>query len=199
MIKNIVFDIGDVLIDFNPYKYADRIGVSSVRVNEANTILIRSEEWRKYLDGNILLEDLIQHFIGKYPEYEREFKLVLEKDDVKESIFEITENVELLKKLSKDYNIYLLSNIAKESLECISEKYNFVTYVKGGVYSYKVHVSKPNKEIYKILLNKYNITPEETIYIDDKEKNVEMARKLKMIGITYKGKSIIEEIGGILN
>ena len=77
-----------------------------------------------------------------------------------------------------------MSNISIDSYEYVSS-YDFFNYIDGGVYSYEVKVSKPNELIYKILLQRYNLVPEETIFIDDSLKNIEAAEKLGINGVQH--------------
>ena len=198
MIKNIVFDIGEVLIGFDYNINQENINVN--KLNLANDILIKDEMWKEHLKGNNTVLELIDHLKSNNSNLEKEFKELLLKESLLKYIYEIKENIEILKELSLNYNIYLLSNIVKETYENIKENFEFMKYIKGGVYSFKEHYLKPHKEIYKILLDRYNSIPEETIFIDDKIKNIETACEINMHGIQYKSsKDLQEKLGGILN
>lgn len=200
MIKNIVFDIGDVLVTYKPEKYVEKLKMSQMNVVKANDILVTDKSWRDYLNGNITIDKILQHLIKEHSELEQEFRILLEKQHSQNIFHEIEPNVQLLKELAKNYNIYLLSNITKETLEVIQEKFAFAQYIKGGVYSCIEHVSKPDKRIYQTLLKQYHLNATETLFIDDKKKNIEMAEGMGMIGIQYKeNKSLRDVIGGILD
>lgn len=202
MIRNIVFDIGDVLVEYSAILCAKHYAIDYFQLEAANQILIRDEKWREYLNGLILVEDLLQYFINAYPNQKNEFCMLLEKKYQNEILFLITDNVELLKKVKEEhYQVYLLSNITKETLETIHENYDFIRWVDGGVFSYQEHVSKPDKKIYQILLERYHLEAEETLLIDDRFKNIEVASQLGIKGIQYqKGKQInlemIRKMGG---
>lgn len=185
MIKNIIFDIGDVLVGYSPKKEVENLNSNINKIEIANNLIIKDNNWIKYLNGLIILEDLLKYYNLKYPNYEKEFSILLEKRNQKYIIYEIEKNTDIVKKLSTRYNIYLLSNITKETFEYVDE-FAFIKQVKGGVYSFQEHISKPDKAIYKILLSKYDLLPEESIFIDDKLKNVEEAEKLGIKGILYK-------------
>ena len=185
MIKNIIFDIGDVLVGYSPKKEVENLNSNINKIEIANNLIIKDNNWIKYLNGLIILEDLLKYYNLKYPNYEKEFSILLEKRNQKYIIYEIEKNTDIVKKLSTRYNIYLLSNITKETFEYVNE-FAFIKQVKGGVYSFQEHISKPDKAIYKILLSKYDLLPEESIFIDDKLKNVEEAEKLGIKGILYK-------------
>ena len=185
MIKNIIFDIGDVLVGYSPKKEVENLNSNINKIEIANNLIIKDNNWIKYLNGLIILEDLLKYYNLKYPNYEKEFSILLEKRNQKYIIYEIEKNTDIVKKLSTRYNIYLLSNITKETFEYVNE-FAIIKQVKGGVYSFQEHISKPDKAIYKILLSKYDLLPEESIFIDDKLKNVEEAEKLGIKGILYK-------------
>ncbi len=200
MIKNIVFDIGAVLVGYNPNNYAVKNNISVDNLNKAHDILVHTKEWREYLDGNIQNKEILDNLIKNNPEFSDEYKLLLLKENTEYITYQIKENTKLLNELSNKYNIYLLSNITKETMESFKEIYNFVEDTKGGVYSYEAHIGKPNKKIYDLLFSKYSLKPNECIFIDDKLRNVEKANELGMRGILYTNyKNLINELGGILD
>lgn len=185
MIKNFVFDLGRVLVDFYPIPYMEQLGLDDETINKLKEIIFKSQDWVDY-DSGILLHntDIIQKLAKEHPELEEEIKLVLQDDWVK--VHKLREDMaDYLISLKKEgYNIYILSNISIDSYEYVSN-YDFFNYIDGGVYSYEVKVSKPNELIYKILLQRYNLVPEETIFIDDSLKNIEAAEKLGINGVQH--------------
>ena len=74
------------------------------------------------------------------------------------------------------------------------EKFEFRNKIQGGIYSFKEHISKPDKRIFESLINAYSINPEETVYIDDKEKNIATANELGFRGIQCKLEDNLEEL-----
>ena len=200
MIKNIVFDIGAVLVGYNPNDYAVKNNMSIDKLYKAHDILVHTKEWREYLDGNIENQEILDNLIKNNPEFSDEYKLLILKENNEHITYEIKENTKLLKELSNEYNIYLLSNITKETMESFKEIYDFVKNTKGGVYSYEAHIGKPNRKIYDLLFSKYNLNPNECIFIDDKLHNIEMANELGMIGIQYTNyNELVKKLGGKLN
>lgn len=186
MIKNIVFDIGNVLVEYFPSKEIEKLKTNEDKIKEAKKLLSTEVNYRKYLNGLISLDELLDDCNSKYKGFNVEFDLLLSKDTQKYLMHEIEPNTKLLENINKKYVTYLLSNIAKEPFEYIYENFKFAKIVKGGVYSYVEHMSKPEPKIYERLIERYNLIPEETIFIDDKIKNVEEAEKLGIKGILYK-------------
>ena len=82
-------------------------------------------------------------------------------------------NVLDIKTLKKQgYKLYLLTNITEDSYNYINDLININSIFDGGIYSYQEHIIKPDKRIYNLLIKKYNLNKAETIFFDDKEKNV---------------------------
>ena len=87
----------------------------------------------------------------------------------------------------KGYKVYYLSNWSAWTHDLLQEagKFDFLKLMDGGVFSYDAGYMKPNEEIYKILLNKYKINPEEAVFFDDREENIEAANKLGIHGVHF--------------
>lgn len=85
-------------------------------------------------------------------------------------------NISILKVIDelkeRNYRIYALSNISKETFEYVSKKIDYFNRFDGGIISYKVHLLKPDEKIYRLLLNKYQLNVDETIFLDDNIVNV---------------------------
>jgi putative hydrolase of the HAD superfamily len=72
--------------------------------------------------------------------------------------------------------VYLLSNYGRTNFAHAKEQFKFIPLVDGGVISYEVKYIKPEPEIYQILMDKYNINPEEAVFLDDNQANLEAAK-----------------------
>ena len=93
----------------------------------------------------------------------------------------------------KGYKLYILSNFHREAFLEIERKCEFEKYFDGKVVSYDVKLLKPEKEIYEELLKKYNLNPEETLFIDDTLANTEGAEKLGISTIHLINKEKLKE------
>lgn len=185
MIKNVVFDIGNVLVEYFPSKEVEKFKTNENKIWDAKKLYATDINYRKYLNGLISVDEMLQDCNNKYKGFSVEFDLLLIKNKQKYMMHEMKENTRLLENINNKYMTYLLSNIAKESFEYIYENFRFAKIVKGGIYSYVENISKPEPKIYQILIERYNLHPEETIFIDDKIKNIEEAEKLGIKGILY--------------
>ena len=117
-----------------------------------------------------------------------------------EMMFPLDQNVRLLPELKKQgFKLYFLSNFPIDIFEEIKTGYYFFRYFDGGVISSEVKFSKPDRRIYEILLEKYSLTPEESLFIDDIEINVRAAEALGMKGlVTYGSEEISKELAAVL-
>ncbi len=183
MIKNIIFDIGNVILKFN---INDVLKEFTNNVNEQNFILeniINSPEWL----GNALIDT---GYIS------RESAIEIVKDRTNHTNDELISNfwhnynnfakvdervLQLIKKLKdNNYRVYLLSNINPYTFEFVSKSRLF-NLVDGYVLSYKEHKVKPYKAIYNVLIEKYNLKPNECIFIDDNQKNIDTGNLMGFI------------------
>jgi putative hydrolase of the HAD superfamily len=183
MIKNIIFDIGNVILRFDINEVLNKYTSNKEDQKFIYKNIINSPEWLEYslIDTgyitkeiaislvqdrtNHVKDDLIKDFWNNYNNY----ALVDEK--VLDLISTLKEN---------NYKIYLLSNINPYTHEYVS-KSNLFNLVDGYVLSYQVHAIKPHKTIYQNLINKYNINPEETLFLDDNQNNIDTGNSLNLI------------------
>lgn len=192
MIKNIIFDIGNVLLKFTPVeflkdKFHDEEAVGALYKN-----IFLSKEWIELDRGTITDEEAIDRFCSRDPKHENEIKEVMETWN--EMHLPVEGTSEFLKRMKeKGYKIYLLSNYHLKAFEFINSKYDFIRNVDGEIISYRVKLLKPESEIYKALMDKYNLKPEECVFIDDTQVNIEAAKKLGLHGVIFKDAERLEK------
>jgi len=192
MIRNIIFDLGNVLISFIPSEYLKKKNYPS---NIRNTIIndiFRSEEWKKLDNGDITVPEAIDSIVLKSALSREEIALVFNfRTDI---MFPLDDNVRLLPELKKHgYRLYYLSNFPLDSFEEVKNDYFFFRYFDGGIISAEVKLSKPDIRIYRYVLEKYGLKPGECLYIDDIEENVKASEAAGMIGLLTKGSPKILE------
>ncbi|AAK81504.1 putative hydrolase of the HAD superfamily [Clostridium acetobutylicum] len=185
MIKNIVFDIGNVLLKFTPVEFLKSKYKDDKLVEALYENVFKSNEWVELDRGTITEEEATCRFCKRDPHNAKYIREVMETWN--EMHVPVEGTSELMKELrEKGYKIYLLSNYHLKAFKLISDKYDFIRDVDGGIISSKVKLLKPELEIYKALTNSCGIKPEESIFIDDREENVEAAIKLGFNGIVFK-------------
>lgn len=185
MIKNIIFDIGDVLMRFTWNDYVTELFKGDItRINSVNEAINKTGLWIE-LDKNIMTEkETIARMLAYDPASSAYVKLAL--DNARLCFNRLEYSVPWVKELkAKGYNVYFLSNYSKFNIKAAPEVLDFIQYMDGGVFSCDVQLIKPDPAIYKSLWNKYNLTPAECVFIDDRIENVEAAISLGMRAIHF--------------
>lgn len=182
MIKNIIFDLGNVLVKYSPENF---LGKYVKEENKEVFIkeIFKSKEWLELDRGTLSYEDAIEIFAKRVPE-ERESIEKLFRENISSCISPIEENVKIMRELKRNgYSVYILSNFHQPAFEYIKENWDFISEFDGDVVSCYYHYIKPEKEIYETILKKYNLIPSETVFIDDVETNIEGAKEFGIEGI----------------
>ncbi len=182
MIKNIVFDIGNVILKGNSSSV-----LNDIELTDDEYEIIKNGFFSNCEKLDLGTETIEEHF----EKCNIPIKLK-EKVGVKERLINYykyrefnIEIVELMKKLkNSNYDIFILSNNNKEVYNYLS-KLPMFECVNGWVVSCDFCVVKPNKEIYEILFNNYSLKPEECFFIDDKKENIGTAKSLGMSGHVF--------------
>ncbi len=195
-INTIIFDFGGVLIDWNPeYLFLDVFNGNKEKTNWfLNTIC--TSDWNENQDAGYPLAQATQDLIKKHPEHEALIKLYYDKWETMLG-GEITGTVNILKTLlnQKQYKIVGLTNWSHETFPIAQKRFEFLNWFEGIVVSGKEKTRKPFTDIYKILLDRYAITPQEAIFIDDNLKNIETANALGINGIHFKNpKTLVKQL-----
>lgn len=187
MYKNIIFDIGNVLLSFNPRKYLEEKGLEE-KVEHIYKEVFQSKEWLDLDRGTLTEKEAIEIYISRNKDYEDYIRSVF--DGWYNILTPIEDTIEILKTLKNNgYNLYYLSNFHHLAFEHVIKKYDFFNLFDGGVVSYEEKLIKPEKEIYDALINRYNLDPKESIFVDDTKINIEGSEKLDIKGILFEDPS----------
>lgn len=182
MIKNLVFDIGGILLDDGKENLKKFLRISEENVKKLYKTIYGSKEFRQYLVGRLKLEECIKEVIQKNPEQKDYIEKILSKENLPKTMPIKNDILHVLKKLKEKYKIYFLSNLTEDTYLYIK---NILEKFDGGIYSFSAHICKPESEIYIKLLNKYNLKKEETIFFDDRQKNVDIGNRLEIKSIKF--------------
>ena len=199
MIKNIIFDIGNVLVDFRWRKmYEEVFGLEGAELERFADATVRHQAWVDLDEGIITTEEAKEAYAKEVPEY-REYidRIYLEMDKMLVQFDYAISWIQELKE--RGYRIYILSNWSKPAYDaCKDTALSFLPFVDGAVFSYRELMIKPNKEIYELICNRYGINPAEAVFIDDSEPNIISAREYGLNAIhflSYKqGRKELEEL-----
>ena len=186
MYKNIVFDFGGVMVDFDPYEYLiDLFGNHEVE-DEVFALTFGSEEWQLLDAGRITRGEANLRMLDRAKKAGRAFEVRGVLDDWMHILRPRRRMQELVRKLkSRGYCVYYLSNIPEDVLDFLTER-DLKGLFDGGVASCEVHINKPDPRIYKALLDKYQLKAGESVFIDDRLENVQAAFRLGFAGIQMK-------------
>jgi epoxide hydrolase-like predicted phosphatase len=194
MIKNIVFDLGNVLISFMPSEYFEKNNYPDNIKAKILSDIFGSKEWHMLDNGEINTIQAINSIASSSSLKKEEISHIFNlRSDL---LFPLDQNVRLLPELKKKgFRLFFLSNFPLDLFEEVKTGYYFFKYFDGGVISAEAKVSKPDSRIYDLLLKKYSLIPEECLYIDDLEINVRAGEAAGMKGlVTFGSPEISSEI-----
>jgi len=175
MIKNIVFDMGNVLIDYQPARLVAKLFTDSDKRALILNEVFQSPGWKELDRGNITFEDHYQNLVSRLPKYSEEIAWLIDNWHTDQPL--IPGIYDLLKRLrAKSYNLFLLSNASKRFFTYAPEMGIFNLF-KGISISAELNLLKPEKEIYDRFCQIYGLNPIECLFIDDQEENVTAAIK----------------------
>ena len=172
MYKSIVFDLGGVMVDFDPKTYlVDRFCNAEVE-EQVSQLTFESEEWKLLDAGIITRSEANLRMLARAKEYGRAFEVQGVLDDWMHILRPRRRMQELVRKLkSRGYCVYYLSNIPEDVLDLLMRR-DFEGLFDGGVASCEVKINKPDPRIYQALLDKYHLRADECIFIDDRAENL---------------------------
>lgn len=186
MINTIIFDIGMVLVDFCWRKMLHDFGLEGEDLEKVADATVRHPAWNEFDKGLMSTEEVINIFAKSAPEhrayiekiFEDPTKMIAQYDYAKPWIKELKE---------RGYKIYILSNWSKPTYHaCLDNELDFLPLVDGAVFSFQEHVNKPDKKIFEIICERYQINPSEAVFLDDNEANVIGSREFGLNTIHFK-------------
>ena len=173
MIKNIVLDVGGVIFDDSKQNIQKLLNKNCDNIYK----IAYGSGFKKCLLGEISVQEHINSL--KDEKDFNDISYILKKENLIKSYPLIKNNFEYIKDLRKrGYKLFLLTNITEDSYNYINELININDKFDGGIYSYQEHLIKPDYDIYNLLINRFNLNKDETIFFDDKEKNVKAANEV---------------------
>lgn len=196
--KNVVFDIGNVLVRWNPVEITRLTFDDSYDIESLAESIFRSEIWYNLNKGLISENEAkLQHqilFGLSEIESERLFYYV------KQTQILIYGSVDLIQRVkAAGYRVFALTDNVHEIVSHLKSTYTFWNLFEGAVVSADVGMLKPQPEIYQHLLNQFDLNAEETIFLDDMPHNVKGAQEVGITAIEFKnaaqGEHALKELG----
>ena len=188
--KNVIFDIGGVLIDDKYVVYAREKNISREEFVEMAQAVF-GEAFHAMMRGEIDTNEFKRSFEGT--KYEEDAKTLFTRENCPHYLPAIVENLALLPKLKEaNYKLYLLSNtgpMMAEYFYTLADRELF----SGHGFSYEEGFTKPDERFYLRLLTKYDLAPETCVFFDDKKRNTDAAEKLGIKGVVVEKPSVVGE------
>ncbi|MBO7522891.1 MAG: HAD family phosphatase [Bacteroidales bacterium] len=195
MIKNVCFDVGNVLIDYQPDRYLREIGIPDYKREAMLKDIFFSEEWQQLDNGDITFDEAYDIIESKSILTREEIISVFEDHLLK--IFSLIDaNVSLLPVIKQyGYKLFYISNFTERYFYRMQKKFPIWDIFDDGVISAAIKMSKPGKDIFLYAFNQFGIDPKESVFIDDLPENVATAKSLGMetINLPY-GHSLKERL-----
>jgi len=181
---NFIFDFGNVLVNYKPVEYLSGLFPDRSLVEKMYNTIFKSREWLMMDQGFLTHNEAIEIFCAREPEYKAEIRLTI--NNTNDIVSRINETIDLLPKLKElGHGLYYLSNMHKEILDYLLDNHEYINIFDGGVFSCNINLIKPSPEIYRYLINKYDLVPGECVFFDDVEENVTAAEKEGMKGVLF--------------
>ncbi len=183
--ENIIFDVGQVLVKYDWETYLDNFHFPKEERDRIAKEVFMSDIWNERDRSSENEQYYVDEMVKAAPEYEEDIRKVMQHSD---ETIEKTDYADTWVKYLKNqgYHIYILSNYATDTLEKTSGKLSFLKYVDGAVFSCQVKQIKPEPEIYRTLLERYHLNPENSVFLDDRAENCEAARKEGIHAIQFR-------------
>ena len=191
MIRNIIFDFGGVLVDWNPhYVFVPWFG------DAAKTEWFLTEicpySWNAQVDSGRTTAEITEERVALFPEWEKEIRMYYDRwiEMVGDAIPGMEDYVRELK--ARGFGIYGLTNWSKELFPLVRDRFPVFRLMDGMVVSGEERIIKPDPELYRILLDRYGLKGEECVFIDDNPVNAAGGESLGIRGIVFQNKEQLQ-------
>lgn len=191
-LQNIIFDFGGVLIDWNPKYLYENVFDTEEEMNYFLENVCRYD-WNVLQDAGRPVSEATMLLQEKHPEYSEQISYYYGRwEEMLGGT--IDENVKLIKPLKKRYKLFGLTNWSAETLPIAIDRYSFFKDLDGIVVSGDEKIVKPDPKIYEVLLRRYNLDAESSLFIDDNADNIETANKMGFKTVHFTEKVNLEHL-----
>ncbi len=194
MITTIIFDIGNVLVDFCWEEYLYSFGFSGEITERIAKATVLNDAWNEFDKGAKSEKELVEGFVANDPDIETEIRRICE--NIHDMLRKREYAIPWIKELKeKGYKVYYLSNFSEKAERECAHTIDFIPYMDGGILSYQEKLIKPDPKIYELLTERFKLNPEECVFLDDRKDNCLAAQKLGFHTVLFTTKeNAIEEL-----
>ncbi len=191
MIRNIIFDIGNVLTDFRWKEFLRDKGFDDEMIKRIAKASVESPLWKEFDRGVWSDEELMRAFVSNDPEIEQALHTAY--DDICGMVTPREYAIPWVQELKAEgLGVFYLSNFSKKAEKECGEALAFIRYTDGGILSWRDKLIKPDPKIYQLLLERYGLKAEECVFVDDTPENVEGAVQQGIHGIVFESREQVE-------
>jgi 2-haloacid dehalogenase len=192
-IDAIIFDLGGVLIDWNPSYVFDKMFNNEEQKKHFFENICTSD-WNEKQDAGRPLKEATEELLRKHPEWKEYIEAYYGRwaEMLGGPIQETVEIFRQLKETGK-YKIYALTNWSAELFPIALERYNFLHWFDGRVVSGEEKMRKPFREFYQLILDRFQLTSQETLFIDDNVRNAKAAEDIGLKTVLFKSPFQLKE------
>ena len=184
-VRNVIFDLGGVVFEWNPDHIVARVQPVPELRPSLKAALFGHADWRLFDRGALTEPELIERLQVRIGATRQEVEVIL--DAVRHSLVEKPETLQLIRALqARGMPLYCLSNMPGSIYTHLRERHNFWGVFSGIVISGQVQMMKPEPEVFKHLLETFNLRAEESVFVDDLPANIESARQVGLHAILFK-------------
>ncbi len=192
--NTIIFDLGNVLVDWNPRHVFNEHYFDSIEKRDYFLKNICTDAWNEEQDAGRSIVEATEELIKKFPDWEPAIRDYYGRwtEMLKGPIPASVEIFRQLKESGK-YKLYALTNWNAGLFDIALVRYDFMHWFDGRVVSGEEKIRKPFPEFYQILLDRYAVNPKEAIFIDDNERNIKAAEKMDFTSILFREPQQLKE------
>jgi len=198
-VDNIIFDLGGVLIDWNPeYLYSKVFGEEKERMDWFLSNVC-TPEWNMEQDAGRTLKEGTELLIEQFPGYEAWIRMFYDRweEMIAGEVHEVVNVLESIKKRNKE-RLFALTNWSSETFVLAQKRFDFLSHFEGIVVSGQEGTRKPFERIYQVLLQRYSLDPLQSVFIDDNYENIRAAEHLGIRGIHFRDpEQLIRDLQGL--
>ena len=198
MIRTIIFDIGNVLTVFGWKDFLRSFGFDPETEEKVAKATMDNVFWNEFDRGQLSDEEMLAGFIRNDPSVEKEIRQIFE--NMHGILTRADYAIPWIRELkAAGYQVLVLSYFYEKVARDNPDALDFLEYVDGGILSYRDGVIKPDPAIYRLLISRYDLKPEECVFLDDTQKNLDAAEKFGIHTILFRGmeeaKERLRELG----